>query len=63
MTATIINLDDYRQEKEHSQAFQEALNAVAEYGKSPLKGIESVDEHFKKYPFDIKNISKIKDLN
>lgn len=58
MTAIIINLDDYRQEKEHSQAFQEALNAVAEYGKSPLKGIEAVDEHFKKYPFDADDVFK-----
>ena len=58
MTAIIINLDDYRQEKEHSQAFQEALNAVAEYGKSPLKEIETVDEHFKKYPFDADDVFK-----
>ena len=58
MTAIIINLDNYRQQKEYSQAFQEALNAVAKYGKSPLKGIEAVDEHFKKYPFDADDVFK-----
>ncbi|MBR6412669.1 MAG: hypothetical protein IKS41_05885 [Alphaproteobacteria bacterium] len=56
MTAIIINLDDYRKEKEHSRAFKEALKAVEENGKSPLKGIEAVDEHFKKHPFDADKI-------
>lgn len=56
MTAIIINLDDYRKENEHSQAFKEALKAVEENGKSPLKGIEAVDEHFKKHPFDANKI-------
>ena len=61
MTAIIINLDDYRKEKEHSRAFKEALKAVEENGKSPLKGIESVDEHFKKHPFDADKIFKKED--
>lgn len=60
MSVIIINLDDYSKEKEYSQAFQEALNAVAEYGKSPLKGIEDVDEYFKKYPFDADDIPPTK---
>lgn len=61
MTAIIINLDDYRKKKEPSKAFKEALKAVEEYGKSPLKGIEAVDEHFKKHPFDANKIFKKED--
>ena len=58
MTAIIINLDDYRKKREPSEAFKEALKAVEEYGKSPLKGIEAVDEYFKTYPFDTDKIFK-----
>ena len=58
MTAIIINLDNYRKKKEPSKAFKEALKAVEEYGKSPLKGIEAVDEHFKKHPFNADKVFK-----
>ena len=58
MTDNIINLNNYRKEKEHSQAFKDALKAVEENGKSPLKGIEAVDEHFKKHPFNADKVFK-----
>ena len=52
MTAIIINLDDYRKKGKPETPMEAALRAVKENGeKCPLKGIEKVDEHFKKYPF------------
>ena len=61
MTAEIINLDDYRKKKEPSEAFKEALKEVEEDGKSQLKGIEAIDEHFKKHPFDANKVFKKED--
>lgn len=57
MTATIINLDDYRQEKEPETPMEAGLKALRDNAKDTLKGVSPVDEYFKKHPFDT-NIMK-----
>lgn len=61
MTAIIINLDDYRKEKEPETPMEAALKAVREYGeKCTLKGVEEIDAYFKKYPFDFDDVPPTK---
>ena len=53
MTASIINLDDYRQEKEPETPMEAGLKALKDNAKDTLKGVSPVDEYFKKHPFNI----------
>ena len=57
MTSTIINLDDFRKERETETSIEVRLKALKDGVKDILKSIESMEEYFKKHPFDI-NVTK-----
>ena len=56
-----MKLFDIFKKKKEESTLEKALKEVERVGKEqPLKGIEALDEHFKKHPFDNKKIKSKK---